>query len=71
MERFDVHVALEVCEIAIESATAVAILESGFEEKGRLQLRHFHHGSNRFYTDESGTNENRKKRRQVPAFLPS
>ena len=28
MERFDVHVALEVCEIVIESATIVANLES-------------------------------------------
>jgi hypothetical protein len=29
MERLDIHVALEVCEIVIESATIVAILESG------------------------------------------
>jgi hypothetical protein len=29
MERFDFHVALEVCEIVSESATIVAILESG------------------------------------------
>jgi hypothetical protein len=29
MERFDVHVVLEVCEIAIESATIVAILKLG------------------------------------------
>jgi monofunctional glycosyltransferase len=29
MERFDFHVALEVCEIVIESATIVAILEPG------------------------------------------
>jgi hypothetical protein len=28
MERFDVHVALEVCEMVIESATIVAILKS-------------------------------------------
>jgi predicted dinucleotide-utilizing enzyme len=29
MERVDIHVALEICEIVIESATIVAILESG------------------------------------------
>jgi len=27
MERFDVHVALEACDIVIESATIVAILD--------------------------------------------
>jgi hypothetical protein len=32
MELLDVHVGLEVCEIVIESATIVAILESDFEE---------------------------------------
>jgi hypothetical protein len=28
MERLDVHVALEACDIVIESATIVAIMES-------------------------------------------
>jgi hypothetical protein len=34
MERFDFHVALEVCEIGIKSATIVAILESGSKMLG-------------------------------------
>jgi hypothetical protein len=40
MERFDVHVTLEVCEIVIESATIVAILESGSKTPKRLRNSH-------------------------------
>ena len=32
MERLDVHVALEACDIVIESATIVAILEIRFKD---------------------------------------
>jgi hypothetical protein len=41
MERFDVHVALEVCEIAIESATIVAILESASKMAKRPHNSHW------------------------------
>jgi hypothetical protein len=34
MERVDFHVAVGVCEIVIESATIVAILESGSKMLG-------------------------------------
>jgi hypothetical protein len=33
MERLDIHVAQELCEIIIESATIVAILESDLTTK--------------------------------------
>jgi hypothetical protein len=36
MERLDIHVALELCEIVIESATIVAILKSDPKEKDRF-----------------------------------
>jgi hypothetical protein len=35
MQRLDVHVAFEACDIVIESATMVAILESGFKTAKR------------------------------------
>jgi hypothetical protein len=35
MERFDVHVALEVCEIVIDSATS-SLFSNPFEEKDRF-----------------------------------
>jgi hypothetical protein len=41
MECFDVHVALEACDIVIESATIVAILESASGTLTRPHLRNF------------------------------
>jgi hypothetical protein len=38
MERVDIHVALEICEIVIESATIVAILESGSKHYASVQI---------------------------------
>jgi hypothetical protein len=38
MKRLDFHVALELCEIVIESATAVAILESASTTVWRPRL---------------------------------
>jgi hypothetical protein len=36
MERFDIHVALAACDIVIESATIVAILESDSKTEKRI-----------------------------------
>ncbi|PYL49160.1 MAG: hypothetical protein DMF40_02790, partial [Verrucomicrobia bacterium] len=51
IERFDIHVALEVCEIVIKSATIVAILESRSKmacfEMTPSQIDHEEHTGNR------------------------
>jgi hypothetical protein len=41
MQRFDVHIALEACDTVIESATIVAILESGFKTAKRPRRKFF------------------------------
>jgi hypothetical protein len=44
MERLNVHVALEVCEIVIENATIAAFLESGSKmASSRRRQSDFHH----------------------------